>query len=133
MGYHLCYGSPADEHLVMPRDLGMLVDMTRAIRRSLRRRLDFLHVPVPKERSDPAYFRPLERLEGEPATALYLGLIHHADAEGDAARIATAQTFVRDFGIASECGWGRTDPERVPGLLESHRRAAERLAGSRSR
>ena len=133
MGYHLCYGSPADEHLVMPRDLGVLVDMTRAIHRSLRRRLDFLHVPVPKERSDPAYFRPLERLEGERATALYLGLIHHADPEGDAARIATAQTFVRDFGIASECGWGRTDPERVPGLLESHRRAAERLAGSRSR
>jgi hypothetical protein len=133
MGYHLCYGSPADEHLVMPRDLGVLVDMTRALRRSLRRRMDFLHLPVPKHRTDPAYFRPLERLEGGPGTALYLGVIHHDDPEGDGARIATAQTFVRDFGVASECGWGRTDPGRVPGLLESHRRAAECLAGSRSR
>jgi hypothetical protein len=133
MGYHLCYGSPADEHLVMPRDLGVLVDMTRGLRRSLRRRMDFLHLPVPKDRTDAAYFRPLERLEGDPETGLYLGLIHYGDGEGDAARIAAAQVFVRDFGVASECGWGRTDPARVPGLLESHRRAAERLAGSRSR
>lgn len=133
MGYHLCYGSPADEHLVMPRDLGVLVDMTRALRRSLRRRMDFLHLPVPKDRTDAAYFRPLERLEGDPETALYLGLIHYGDEAGDTARIAAAQVFVRDFGVASECGWGRTDPGRVPGLLESHRRAAERLAGSRSR
>jgi hypothetical protein len=25
------------------------------------------------------------------------------------------------FGIATECGWGRTDPSRVPGLLAAHR------------
>jgi hypothetical protein len=133
MGYHLCYGSPADEHLVMPRDLGVLVEMTRAIRRSLRRRMDFLHLPVPKDRTDADYFRPLEALEADAGTALYLGLIHHADRDGDAARMAIAQRFVPAFGVASECGWGRTDPQRVPGLLESHRLAAERLAGSRSR
>ena len=86
MGYHLCYGSPADEHLVMPKDLGVLVEMTRAIRRSLRRRMDFLHLPVPRDRADDAYFRPLERLDGLPSTALYLGLIHHADEAGDMAR-----------------------------------------------
>jgi hypothetical protein len=133
MGYHLCYGSPADEHLVMPRDMGVLVEIARGIRRSLRRRLDFLHLPVPKARTDADYFRPLERLEGDETTALYLGLIHHADREGDLARIATARRFVPAFGVASECGWGRADPQRVPGLLESHRLAAERLAGSRSR
>jgi hypothetical protein len=133
MGYHLCYGSPADEHLVMPRDLGVLVEMTQAIRRSLRRRMDFLHLPVPKERTDAGYFKPLERLEGDGATALYLGLIHHEDRAGDLARIAAAQRSVSAFGVASECGWGRTDPQRVPGLLDSHRAAAERLAASRSR
>ena len=26
-------------------------------------------------------------------------------------------------------GWGRTDPQRLPGLLESHRIAAEALNG----
>jgi hypothetical protein len=70
-------------------------------------------------------------LEGH--TALYLGLIHHADHAGDRARIAAAQRFVSGFGAASECGWGRTDPQRVAGLLESHRLAAELLAASRSR
>ena len=24
----------------------------------------------------------------------------------------------------AECGWGRTDPQRLPGLLESHRQGA---------
>src|SRR5262249_33862774 len=27
MGYHLCYGSPADEHLVQPKDTAVLVEM----------------------------------------------------------------------------------------------------------
>jgi hypothetical protein len=132
MGYHLCYGSPADEHLVMPRDLGVLVAMTRAIRRSLRRGMDFLHLPVPRDRTDADYFRPLEGFSADGGTALYLGLIHHADHAGDRARIAAAQRFVSGFGVASECGWGRTDPQRVPGLLESHRLAAELLTASRS-
>jgi hypothetical protein len=57
-------------------------------------------------------------------TVLYLGLIHHGDGEGDRARIAAARAVVPAFGVASECGWGRTDPARVPGLLDSHRAAA---------
>ena len=95
--------------------------------------MDFLHLPVPRDRADDAYFRPLERLDGLPSTALYLGLIHHADEAGDMARMTAARRFAPAFGVASECGWGRTDPERVPGLLASHRLAAERLAGLRSR
>jgi len=54
-------------------------------------------------------------------------LIHHQDHSGDKQRIATAQKVIPSFGIASECGWGRTDPERVPGLIESHRLAASNL------
>ena len=27
LGYHLCYGSPADEHLVQPKDAAILVEM----------------------------------------------------------------------------------------------------------
>jgi hypothetical protein len=130
LGYHLCYGSPADEHLVMPRDMGVMVAMANGVRSALARRMDFLHMPVPKDRTDAAYFEPLSRLEGRGETTLYLGLIHHDDRAGDLARIQTARAFVPTFGIASECGWGRTDPARVPGLLESHRvalKALERL------
>jgi hypothetical protein len=122
-GYHLCYGSPRDEHLVMPKDAAIMVEMTQGLCAGLRRRLDFLHLPVPKDRTDDGYFAPLGELELPGETMLYLGLIHHDDAAGDRARIAAAGKVVPRFGVATECGWGRTDPARVPGLLEAHRAA----------
>ena len=79
--------------------------------------MDLPHLPVPKDRTDDAYFAPLGDLSLPAETALYLGLIHHADAAGDRARIAAAHKVVSRFGVATECGWGRTDPARVPGLL----------------
>ncbi len=120
-GYHLCYGSPRDEHLVMPKDTAILVEIAQDLLAQLHRRMDFLHLPVPQDRSDDAYFAPLADLALPPAATLYLGLIHHDDAAGDATRIAAAQKVVPGFGIATECGWGRTDPARVPGLLAAHR------------
>ncbi|MGA3403911.1 MAG: hypothetical protein ABSC95_32280 [Acetobacteraceae bacterium] len=120
-GYHLCYGSPRDEHLVMPKDTAILVEIAQGILARLRRRMDFLHLPVPRDRSDAAYFAPLAGLALPAETMLYLGLIHHDDATGDRARIDAARKVVPRFGIATECGWGRTDPARVPGLLAAHR------------
>jgi hypothetical protein len=37
------------------------------------------------------------------------------------------ERFVDNFGLAAECGWGRTEPGRLPGLLKGHRVAAEEL------
>ena len=125
LGYHLCYGSPRDEHLVMPKDTGILVEIANGIADGLDRRLDFVHIPVPQDRSDREYFLPMDGLHMSAETQLILGLIHYNDADGDRARIDAARDFVNTFGVASECGWGRTDPARVPGLLESHRRAVE--------
>ncbi len=121
LGYHLCYGSPNEEHLVMPTDMAILVELGNGIAASLERRLDFLHMPVPKDRTDDAYFAPLNDLAVAPETELFLGLIHHDDRDGDQARIAAAAKVRPSFGIATECGWGRTDPERVPALVASHR------------
>ena len=129
MGYHLCYGSPRDEHLVMPKDMGILVEMTNGLCAKLERRLDFIHMPVPQDRSDSAYFQPLTDLNLPPDCQAILGLVHFDDAAGDTARIDTARGFLPSFGVATECGWGRTDPARVPGLLESHLRAVEYLNG----
>jgi len=127
LGYHLCYGSPADEHLVMPRDTAILTEIGAAIFARATRPVDFLHLPVPRERDDVAYFAPLRELPRPAATRLYLGLIHWNDGAGDRRRIDAARRVVPAFGIASECGWGRTDPTRLPGLLESHRQAADYL------
>ena len=123
MGYHLCYGSPRDEHLVMPKDAGILTDMSNGIVAGLSRRLDYLHLPVPKDRSDDAYFAPLTGLRLAAGTQLYLGLLHEDDEAGDRARAAAARRVVPDFGVATECGWGRKDSARVPGLIATHARA----------
>ena len=134
MGYHLCYGSPADQHLVMPKDTAILADIGQTIATRVKRRVDFLHLPVPRERDDVAYFAPLRGLRLPTLMRLYLGLIHHGDEAGDRRRIDTARAIVGSgFGVATECGWGRGDPARLDGLLESHLRAVDYLAaGGRS-
>ena len=125
LGYHLCYGSPADEHLVQPRDAAIVVEMLEGIAAATRRRIDFFHIPVPKDRTDDAFYAPLKGWKRPAGTELYLGLLHHADEAGDRARVAVAKKFIGDFGLSAECGWGRTDPGRLPGLLTGHRVAAE--------
>lgn len=129
MGYHLCYGSPRDEHLVQPKDMSILVEISNGLIAGLNRRLDFLHLPVPKYRTAAAYFQPLKGLQVDTGTEIYLGLIHFDDLSGDAQRIATAKQFIPEFGVATECGWGRTEPTRVEGLLESHSAAVKSLGG----
>jgi hypothetical protein len=125
LGYHLCYGSPADEHMVQPKDMGVMVEMTNAIVAGVTRPVQFFHMPVPKGRTDDAYFAPLESLRLGPQTELYLGLIHHDDARGDAARLAAARRHARVDGVGTECGMARGDPARLPALLAAHARAAE--------
>ena len=129
LGYHLCYGSPKDEHLVMPTDAAIVVELANGIAASLDRPLDFIHLPVPRERTDADYVAPLADLQLPESTELYIGLIHHDDPDGDRARIESAARVVPSFGIATECGWGRTDPARVPGLITSHRVAMEEHDG----
>ena len=115
----------ATRHLVMPKDTGILVEIANGFNERLRRQLDFLHLPVPQDREDPPYFEPLRDLRLPAGTTLYLGLIHHDDPDGDQARIAAAAEVVSSFGVATECGWGRGDPERIPDLLAAHRHVME--------
>jgi len=82
---------------------------------------------VPKDRTDAPYYAPLKAWKKPDGTRLYLGLLHHDDDTGDKARIAAARRVAQDFGLSAECGWGRTDPGRLPGLLKGHRIAAEGL------
>jgi hypothetical protein len=125
LGYHLCYGSPADEHMVQPKDAGIMVEMTNAVVAGVKRPIQFFHLPVPKGRTDDAYFAPLAKLRLPAGTELYLGLIHHNDAAGDAVRLAAARRHTRVDGIGTECGMARGDPARLPALLAAHAHAAE--------
>jgi len=125
LGYHLCYSSPADEHLVQPKDAGIMVEMVNAITAGVKRPIQFFHLPVPKPRIDDAYFAPLAGLKLRPETELYLGLVHHDDETGNAARLAAARRHVRVDGVAAECGMARGDPARLPALLAAHARTVE--------
>lgn len=127
MGYHLCYGSPRDEHLVQPKDAAIMVEMMNGIVDATKRHIDFVHIPVPKDRTDDGFYAPLKDFRRPAGTALYLGLLHHDDDAGDRKRIAVAKRHVTHFGLSAECGWGRTEPGRLPGLLKGHRIAAEAL------
>jgi methionine synthase II (cobalamin-independent) len=127
MGCHLCYGDLGHHHLVEPADLRLLVRMANAARTAVTRRIDYYHLPVPRNRDDAAYFAPLQDLNiGE--AKLYLGLIHHTDGvEGALRRVRTARQSASGFGVATECGFGRRPPETIPQLLRIHREVAAAL------
>ena len=51
LGYHLCYGSPADGHLVQPKDAGLMVEIANAISARVQRPIPYFHLPVSKNRT----------------------------------------------------------------------------------
>ncbi len=125
LGYHLCYGSPADEHMVLPSDSGIMVDIANAVVRRVERSIEYFHMPVIQERSDDAYFEPMKQLNLNPETALYLGLIHREDHRGNAARLAAARRHTRVDGVSTECGMARGNPDKFPALLADHAATAK--------
>ncbi|KIX93570.1 uncharacterized protein Z520_10748 [Fonsecaea multimorphosa CBS 102226] len=144
LGLHLCYGDFGHKHFIEPTDMGMMVRVALAVLPRLARRLDYIHMPVPKERDDAAYFAPLRKLLPllrEGGTVLYLGLVRENDEAGTKRRIETARKVIDGlgeqdrngggggggnitWGIATECGMGRMKPEDVPGTLEMMKKLA---------
>jgi hypothetical protein len=126
LGFHLCYGDMDAKHVLEPLDLGKAVELANLLLESAGRAVAWIHMPVPIDRTDDAYFQPLAGLERSPGTELYLGLVHAADGvDGTRARMATASTYVQDFGIASECGISRgRDPNLAMEFLRVYAAAA---------
>ena len=121
LGYHLCYGSMGNKHWKEPDDLGVCVSTANAISNGVTRKIDFFLVPVPIDRDDDGYFSALDDLAIGDTTMMYLGLIHGADGtDGAARRIAAARKHLDRFGLSTECGWGRMDPNEVMPLLKLH-------------
>lgn len=128
LGFHLCYGDPGHKHIKEPVDTGTAVAFANGIAARVGRRIEWLHLPVPRERSDEAYFTALKNLRLKPETELVLGLVHYTDGiEGTLRRARTAKKFAADFGIATECGFGRRDAKTIPDLLRIHAEVAGAL------
>lgn len=126
LGYHLCYGDPGHKHIQEPTDTATAVAFANGIAAQSTRQVNWIHLPVPRERDDAAYFAPLRDLALRPETELILGLVHYTDGvEGTRRRIATAEHIVSDFAIATECGFGRRPAETIPELLRIHAQVAD--------
>ena len=128
LGYHLCYGDAGHKHFKQPEDTSKLVEVANAISAGVTRTINWIHMPVPRDRSDDAYFAPLRNLKLHPETELYLGLVHFTDGvEGTRQRLATAVRYVPTCGVATECGLGRRPPETIADLLRVHSEVASSL------
>ena len=129
-GVHLCYGDFMGKHEVQPKDLSNAVELANALLEGAERPIAWVHMPVPIDRSDAAYFAALADLRLPEGTKLFLGLLHLTDGESGAAqRIAAARTVASDFGVATECGWGRRAPKEAPELVRLHAAVSAPIAG----
>ena len=103
-----------------------MVEFANRLSRRIARTVQLIHMPVPRNRADDAYFEPLQNLALRPETELCLGLVHYTDGvEGTAKRLAVARRYVPRFSIATECGFGRRDPRTIPELLRIHAEVAK--------
>jgi methionine synthase II (cobalamin-independent) len=119
--FHFCYGDSNHKHVVEPTDMGDMVDVANRLSADIKRTIQVIHMPVPRDRNDDAYFQPLARLRLKPETELSLGLVHYTDGvTGTRERLATAERHAKSFSIATECGFGRRDPATIPELLRIH-------------
>ena len=111
---------------VEPKALDTCVTIANHVVRSVQREVNWIHMPVPRDRSDNAYFAALHDLHLPSTTRLYLGLIHYTDGlEGARRRLEAAARVYPDFGLATECGLGRRVGQDIPKLLRLHAAAAD--------
>jgi len=119
--FHFCYGDSNHKHVIEPTDMGDMVDVANRLSADITRPVNLIHMPVPRDRSDDAYFAPLKKLRLRPETELSLGLVHYTDGvAGSRKRLQTAERFVQAFSVATECGFGRRNPSTIPELLRIH-------------
>jgi methionine synthase II (cobalamin-independent) len=128
LGIHLCYGDFGAKHFIEPVDAGKMVEAANALAQSIEHPLAYVHMPVPINRTDDAFFRPLRDLTLAPATELYLGVVARDGADGTRLRIKAAAPHVGKFGIATECGMARARKlDLVLELLDIHADVARDL------
>jgi hypothetical protein len=119
--FHFCYGDSNHKHVVEPTDMGDMVDLANRLCEDIKRGIQLIHMPVPRNRNDDAYFEPLAGLRLKPETELSFGLVHFTDGvAGSRNRLTTAERHAKIASIATECGFGRRDPKTIPELLRIH-------------
>jgi hypothetical protein len=126
LGIHWCYGTLGGWPIVRIEDLDLCTRLSNATVSGVSRPVDYIHMPVLRQATD-AYFAPLKDLDIGTAR-IYLGIIHHTDGmEGFRRRFNIAKRHLREFGVASVCGYGRLGADETRLAFELHREAGKFL------
>lgn len=125
VGIHNCYGDMEHRHYQEPESLATITKRGLAIYEKSPHPINFFHLPVPKSAMDKLeeYYEPLNELLPkfkEHGTDLYLGAVIENDLEGSKKRVEAGKKAFPDtpFGVATECGWGRTPPEDLESIWQ---------------
>ena len=106
LGYHFCYGDYMHAHLQQPADCRACVELFNRVSDVVDHEIDWVHIPVPIDREDDAYFAPLDDLQLPTDTELYLGLVHFRDGvEGAKRRIARPSDTPRCSVLRPSAAW----------------------------
>jgi SAM-dependent methyltransferase len=119
LGFHFCYGDEAHHHATVPTDAHRFVEVANSLATSLDRPLNWVHFPVPSTSTEAQYLAPVAGVIRRPETEFYLGLVHVGEPiERLMQRISGAAQILPEFGIATECGWGRSGRQAVEQLID---------------
>ena len=119
-------------HWEEPDSLEVITERGLAVFEQSPRSIDFFHLPVPRsamEKLD-SYYEPLSNLLPkfkENGTELYLGVVQYDDLDGTQKRIQAAKEAFKDvdFGVGTECGWGRTPSEEIENIMKISTQVSE--------
>ena len=127
VGYHLCYGTFPDWPMYEARDMALLVRMANFAIANSGRTVDWIHMAGPRylRSEDERFFSPLADLKAHEAR-VYLGIVLPLDgASGLERRRATASKYLKDFGVALYCGFGRQPGKNGIETMREHRAVVE--------
>lgn len=111
LGHHYCYGDFQHSHFQQPADAAVLTEMANRMVWATPRRVDWVHLPVPIERTDDAFYAPLDALRLSASTEIYLGLIHIRDGvDGARERVRSASAHLPTFGWPANVAWAVVPP-----------------------
>ena len=112
------------QHWMEPKDLAVVTERGLALLEGSSHPINYFHAPVPVSAMDKldAYYEPLKQLLPkfrEHGTELYLGVVQ-PERDGTVKRIEAARKAFGDlpFGVATECGWGRTPSEDIEKIMK---------------
>jgi hypothetical protein len=131
VGYHLCYGTFPEWPMYEARDLGVLVRMANFAVANSGRTVDWLHLAGPRylRSEDRSFFRPLTDLEPGDAR-VFLGIVLPIDGTAGLRRRAdTASRYLKDFGVAMYCGFGRQPGADPTETMREHGRVVREVRG----